>query len=251
VSSEDQPSLILHCFSVQFKAHLVGDGIFAKVRSNTLGTGGGGILGAARGLLSLTLSDIITEEKVMSRCAFHNCALAGLLLFCSQFLAQAQTVSSTTPGVVMTTGIVGVTSTQTARLNVLNLQPVIPGVAAVACPATLEFYDDTGAQLKQLVLTNISPASAASLVFKPAIPSTAVGARAQIRAVVFTPSTAATMNPGTGSGPTPMPFLPVRPGCSVMASLEIVDDATGVTHTLTTDLRAMTFYNIFPVMAAR
>ena len=185
----------------------------------------------------------------MSWWAFHNGALAGLLLSGGQFLAQAQTVSSTTPGFAMTTGIVGVTSTQTARLNVLNLQPVIPGVAAVACPATLEFYDDTGAQLKQLVLTNISPASAASLVFKPAIPLTAVGARAQIRAVVFTPSPTVA-NPG--SGPTPMPFMPVRAGCSVMASLEIIDDATGATHTVTTDLRSMMpVYGIFPVTAGR
>src|ERR1017187_2962905 len=187
----------------------------------------------------------------MLRFGFHKSALAGLLLFGSQFLTQAQTVSSSTPGMVITTGIVGGTSTQTARLNVLNLQEVIPGVAAVACPATLEFYDDTGAQLKQLAVSNISPASAASLAFKPAIPSTAVGARAQVPAVVFTPSTAA-MNPGTGSGPTPMPFMPVRAGCSVMASLEIVEDATGVTHTFTTDLRSMmSVYGIFPVTAGR
>src|SRR5450631_3238064 len=151
----------------------------------------------------------------MLRFAVRKSALAGLLLFGSQFLAQAQTVSSNTPGFVVTTGIVGVTGTQTARLNVLNLQPVIPGVAAVACPATLEFYDDTGAQLKQLAFSNISPANAASLAFKPAIPSTSVGARAQIRAVVFTP-TPTVANPG--NGPTPMPFMPVRAGCSVMAS---------------------------------
>ena len=184
----------------------------------------------------------------MLRFGFHKSALAGLLLFGSQFLAQAQTVSSNTPGFVVTTGIVGVTSTQTARLNVLNLQPVIPGVAAVACPATLEFYDDTGAQLKQLALTNISPANAASLVFKPAIPSTAVGARAQIRAVVFTPAPTVA-NPG--SVPMPMPAMPVRAGCNVMASLEIIDDATGATHAFTTDLRSMTFYSIFPMMAGR
>ena len=186
----------------------------------------------------------------MPRCAFHRSALAGMLLFGWQFLAHAQTVSSSNPGFAVTTGIVGVTSTQTARLNVLNLQPVIPGVAAVACPATLEFYDDTGAQLKQLAVTNISPATAASLVFKPTVPSTAAGARALIRAVVFTPSTAI-MNPGTGSTPTPMPFMPVRAGCSVMASLEIIDDATGATHTFTTDLRAMPSYSVFPMMAAR
>jgi hypothetical protein len=184
----------------------------------------------------------------MLRFAVGKSALAGVLLFGSQFLAQAQTVSSNTPGFVVTTGIVGVTSTQTARLNVLNLQPVIPGVAAVACPATLEFYDDTGAQLKQLALTNISPANAASLVFKPAIPSTAVGARAQIRAVVFTPAPTV---PNPGSGPMPMPAMPVRAGCNVMTSLEIIDDATGATRTFTTDLRSMAFYGIFSMMAGR
>jgi hypothetical protein len=180
----------------------------------------------------------------------HKSALAGLLLFGWQFLAQAQTVSTSTPGVHVTTGIVGVTSTQTARLNVLNLQPVNPGVAAVACPATLEFYDDAGVQLKQLVVTNISPATAASLVFKPVVASTAAGGRAQIRAVVFTPSTAVA-NPGTGSGPITPPFVPVSIGCSVMASLEITDDATGVAHIFTTDLRAMPTYSVLPMMAGR
>jgi hypothetical protein len=186
----------------------------------------------------------------MSRCAFSNSALAGLLLFAGQFLTQAQTVSSSTPEFAVTTGIVGVTSTQTARLNVLNLHPVIPGVAAVACPATLEFYDDTGALLKQLVVTNIAPANAVSLVFKPPVSSTAAGARAQIRAVVLTPSTAV-MNPGTGSGPISPPVMAISIGCSVMPSLEIVDDATGVTHTFTTDLRSMPFYTVFPVTAGR
>ena len=186
----------------------------------------------------------------MLRFGFHKSALAGLLLFGGQFLAQAQTVSSTTPEFAMTTGIVGVTSTQTARLNVLNLHPVIPGVAAVACPATLEFYDDTGALLKQLVVTNISPANAVSLVFKPPVPSTAVGARAQIRAVVLTPSTLIA-NAGSGSGSVSAPLMPVSLGCSVMPSLEIIDDSTGVTHTFTTDLRSMAFFSVFPMMAAR
>ena len=182
----------------------------------------------------------------MSRFAFQKIALAGLLLFGPRFV-QAQTVSSSAPGSIVTTGIVGVTSTQTARLNVLSLQPVVPGVAAVACPATLEFYDDSGAQLKQLVLANISPATAASLVFKPTVPSTAVNARAQIRAVVFTP---ATPMPNMGSGgPMSPPLFPVYVGCSVMASLEIIDDSTGETHTFTTDLRAMPTYRVLPLTA--
>ena len=72
----------------------------------------------------------------MPRCAFRNSALAGLLLFGGQFLAQAQTISINTPGISVTTGIVGVTSTQTARLNVLNLHSRrgrrrVPGDAGV------------------------------------------------------------------------------------------------------------------------
>jgi len=62
----------------------------------------------------------------------------------------------------------------------MNLQPVIPGVAAVLCPATLEFYDDTDALLKQLSVTNIAPATAASLVFKPAVAAAAPNARAHV-----------------------------------------------------------------------
>jgi hypothetical protein len=177
----------------------------------------------------------------MSHFAIHKSALAGVFLFGSCFVAQAQTISVSTAGFASTTGIVGVTSTQTARLNVLNLQPVIPGVAAIICPATLEFYDDSGALLKQLAVTNISPASAANLVFKPAVPSTATGSRAQIRAVVVTPSTS--VNPG---GP-PTPTTPVIRACNVMASLEIIDDATGDTHTITTDLRSMPAYSVLPL----
>ena len=183
----------------------------------------------------------------MSRFAFHKSALVGLLLSGSQFLAQAQTISSATPGLTVTTGIVGVTSTQTAQLNVLNLRPVIPGVTAVACPATLEFYDDTGALLKQVAVANILPATAASLVFKPPVPSAAANARAQIRAVVFTPSI--DVSPVAVS--TSTPIVPVGISCNVMASLEITDDSTGATHAFTTDLREMSPFRALPVSAAR
>jgi hypothetical protein len=176
----------------------------------------------------------------MSHFAIHRSALAGVFVFGSCFVAQAQTTTVSTAGIVSTTGIVGVTSTQTARLNVLNLQPVIPGVAAIICAATLEFYDDTGAMLKQLAVTNISPATAANLVFKPTVTSTSP--RAQIRAVVVTPSPS--VNPGTEP---PTPTMPVIRACNVMASLEIIDDATGATHTITTDLRSMPAYSILPL----
>jgi hypothetical protein len=173
--------------------------------------------------------------------------LTGLLLFASVFPSHGQTISSNAPQSAATTGLVGVTSTQTARLNVLNLQPIIPGVAAVLCPATLEFYDDNGALLKQLAVTNISPTTAASLVYKPVVP-TAVGARAQIRAVVLTGLNFG-FNPGAGSPAAPTPAA--NPVCNLMASLEIFDDSTGATHILTTDLKAMPIFRILPPLAVR
>ena len=183
----------------------------------------------------------------MSPFALHRSALAGLLLFGSQFLAQAQTMPSSAPvGSAVTTGIVGVTGTQTARLNVLNLHPVISGVAAALCPATLEFYDDTGALLTQLTVTTIPPGAAASLVFKPPVASTAAGARAQIRAVVLTQATSVL---NLVPGPISPPIIPVSLGCNVMASLEIIDDSTGATHTFTTDLRPVLAYGIVPLSA--
>lgn len=183
----------------------------------------------------------------MPRLRFHSMVLAGLLLSGFEFPAHSQTISSSTPGSALTTGMVGVTNAQTAQLNALNLQPVIPGVTAVACPATLEFYDDTGALLKQLAVTNISPSTAVSLAFKPIVPATATNGRAPIRAVIFMPSTGAT---NTGSGSPMMPVVPVSIGCNIMASLEIIDDATGETHTFTTDLRAMAVYRVLPLSVA-
>jgi hypothetical protein len=184
----------------------------------------------------------------MSYFAFHKNVLLGLILAGSPFLSHAQTTSSGATGMTVTTGIVGVASTQTARLNVLNLQPVVPGVTTIACPATLEFYDNTGALLQQLVVANIAPASAAALVFKPTAPSAAANARAQIRAVVFTPSTSV-VTPVTG--PVVPPAMPVVPACNVMGSLEIIDDATGETHILTTDLRPMSPTIVVPLPAVQ
>jgi hypothetical protein len=172
--------------------------------------------------------------------------LAGLLLIGSQILAQAQTISTSNPGYAVTSGIVGVTGAQTVRLNALNLQPVISGVTAAACPATLEIYDETGALLKQYAVTNIPPATAASLVFKPVAPLTPANASALIRAVVFTPSASAV----TAGSQITLPIIPVRISCNLMASLEITDDLTGETHTFTTDFRAMPAYLVSPLFGA-
>jgi len=163
-------------------------------------------------------------------------ALFGLLLSGAAFLSQAQTSSTTQ--LTMSSGIVGASSTESVRLNVLNLQPVISGVTPAACPATLEIYDDAGNLLKQMAVANIPPSTAANLVFKPTVSSTAVNARAQIRAVVLSPTPVITpvANPGS-----PVVIVPL-PSCTLMSSLEITNDSTGDTQIMTTDFRAAPTY---------
>jgi hypothetical protein len=138
----------------------------------------------------------------------------------------------------MTSAIVGVSSTQSVRLNLLNLQPVLPGVTALVCPATLAFYDDSGALLKQMSFSTVAPAAAINLSFKPTVSSTAANGRAQLRALVITPIP---QTPMTISGPTSI-LIPV-PVCSLFASFEVTDDATGISQILTTDFRPVRSVN--------
>ncbi len=99
-----------------------------------------------------------------------------------------------------------------------------------------------------MTVTNISPATAANLVFKPTVPSTAVNSRAQLRAVVFTPFATTTPTP-VASGSTTV--IPAGPVCTFLSSFEVMDDATGNTQSLTTDFRAMSPYFAQPVAALR
>ncbi len=181
----------------------------------------------------------------MSRPAISRSVFLALLLLGCPAIAYAQTVSVVNPGTTMTSGIVGITSTQTARLNVVNLQQVIPGIAAVACPATLEFYDEAGNQLKQFAVANISPSTGATFAFKPVMTTSASPVnRFQLRAVVAT-APLNILNPLSNTNA--IAVMPSLLGCNLMASLEISDDATGVTHIITTDFRMMTYYSAMPM----
>jgi hypothetical protein len=178
----------------------------------------------------------------MSFFAIRQTTLAVLLLVGSQLYLQAQSTSSGTTELTTTSAIVGVSSTQSVRLNVLNLQPVVSGVTAVACPVTLEFYDDSGALLKQTSFTTVSPSTAVNLVFKPTVSSTAANARAQVRAVVLSPIP--TVTPVISSGTSTVTIA--APSCSLFSSFEVTDDATGNTQVLTSDFRGMPSIVVVP-----
>lgn len=128
-----------------------------------------------------------------------------------------------------TTGMVGLVNGQTARLSVLNLNPAITPSNGAPVPANcnveLQFFDSAGNAVgPSKVVTDFVPQSATildadRLTLNP--PGVAATLRAQIRGVV-------TVNP-------PLPTAIPGPGnCSVMVTLEIIDNATQSTVALTT-----------------
>jgi hypothetical protein len=145
----------------------------------------------------------------------------GTAVFGLPLLAQTATVTQQT----MTTGMVGLSYNQTARLNVLNLNPVVSTTPAPAnCNVELEFVDASNVVQKSAVALNFAPQKATSLDFpgKAIISSTAMQ-RTEIRGVVV-------INP-------PIPIaISLAPGpCTVKVTLEIFDNISGATTVVTSD----------------
>jgi hypothetical protein len=162
-------------------------------------------------------------------------ALAAILILGAPLMAQVVTTVPSLPAVPtlfsqsFTTGMVGLTTNQTARLNVLNLNP-IPAATATApanCNVELQFYDGKNNSLGQTTVTSFAPQTAASFDLKGEAVATAAPARVEIRGVV-------TVNPAI-----PTTSSAATPGyCSVKTTLEIFDDTTGSTVVLTSDTGA-------------
>jgi hypothetical protein len=161
-------------------------------------------------------------------------ALAAILVFGAPLMAQTTTLPSIPALPIVfqqsfTTGMLGFTANQTARLNVLNLNPVPATSTAQTtnCIVELQFFDGKNNLLKQPVVSNLAPATATSLDLIRAAVTSETASRAEIRGVVVV-------------NPTPTPVgSPAPTGyCSVMTTLEIFDDTTGSTVALTSDTRA-------------
>ena len=150
---------------------------------------------------------------------FAWCALAAL---CASVHLSAQTstpAATTVPGV--TSGMIGVAPEQTARLNVLNLNPVV-GTPTI-CSVELQFVDALNKLLKTDIVSNIPPGQAVALDLRREDIAAASPARQEIRGVVRNP---AILPPATASGPN----IPVPPACKIAANVEVFDEVTGVTQ---------------------
>jgi len=173
----------------------------------------------------------------MKHSMIGRCVLTGLFGFGAHLMAQtAIPIPLFHPTV--TTGMVGVSLNQTARLNVLNLNPApaSTGMAATNCTVELQFFDGQGNSVKQTVVPNFAPGKATSLDLKRAEVTDTSAVRTEIRGAV-------TVNP------TPAPMgTPAATGyCSIFATLEVFDDSTGATQVLTSDTRSV-FGEIIPLL---
>jgi len=179
--------------------------------------------------------------------------LACLLL--SGIALPAQIVSffpAFSPAV--TTGAVGLAATQTAQLNVVNLNTTSPSTTTtptVGCQVQLEFWDSTGKMVKSLAISDLAPGATGSLQIKLTDVTTNTSPlRTEVRGVVRRTTTTP---PQTGvtipAGPILQPIA-IPASCSVAITLEVFDSTTGVTQSLTSDLHALEdFTTVVPLGA--
>ena len=126
-----------------------------------------------------------------------------------------------------TFGMVGLSTGQTARLNVLALPVGGPILAGGSCQVTFDFYNEAGKMVKSGTATVAQGAAAHFDMLRTEVDSLA--GRSEIRGTVRT----AFVNPSAVPMPTPgtpvTPITPVYGFCSVLPTLEIFDSTSGQT----------------------
>jgi hypothetical protein len=140
----------------------------------------------------------INEAKPLQLVA---AAAAILLLVGGVKILKAFNPQPDPPGVW---GMVGVTPSETIRINVVNMQ--FPGFPPGPCNVTLKFLDATGKILEQQTL-KINSTQAASLDY---VPVGITSFRAEVHPVVSVPATEPT-------------------GCSAVGSVEVFNTLSGET----------------------
>jgi hypothetical protein len=173
------------------------------------------------------------------------------LAFGTSLLAQSISVlpGATISPIVLeqsyTTGMVGFTTGQTARLNVLNLNPVPSATATTKplnCNVSLQFLDNKGATISQTTVTNFAPGTATSFdVPRASVTSETASPRAEIRGMVVVNPTAIA---GTSSAAA------TEGNCAVKTTLEVYD-ATGSTISSTSDAQLVGVPSVVSLISIR
>lgn len=127
---------------------------------------------------------------------------------------------------------VGLASSETLQINVVNTASNSPNGTAASCTGTVSFLNASGAAIGSP--TSFTVASGVIASVSLAFGKTgATGTRTEIRAAI-----ARTFTPGAMSGGTAP--------CSLQATLETYDTSTGVTHVYLPNITVPTFM-ILPV----
>ena len=130
-----------------------------------------------------------------------------------------------------TFGMVGLSTGQTARLNVLALPVGGPILAGGSCQVTFDFYNEAGKMVKSGTATVAQGAAAHFDMLRTEVVDS-LAARTEIRGTVRTafvnPSAVPMPTPGTPVTPI-TPITPVYGFCSVPPTLEIFDSTSGQT----------------------
>ena len=128
------------------------------------------------------------------------------------------------PGI--TFPIVGVSATQTARLNAVNLGGSSKTESS-SCSVTFEFWDTRG-QVQAHKLVRLRPSDSAFLDFAPQLRSG--NTRMEFRAVLFF---------GYHGGASPTPDILQQYDCNILPSLEVFERKTGKTYFVLTETRSL------------
>jgi hypothetical protein len=131
----------------------------------------------------------------------------------------------------VTFGMVGLSTGQTARLNVFALPVGGPIIAGGSCQVTFDFYNEAGKMVKSGTAT-VAEGAAAHFDMPRTEVVDSLAARTEIRGTVRTafvnPSAVPMPTPGTPVTPI-TPITPVYGFCSVPPTLEIFDSTSGQT----------------------
>ena len=180
----------------------------------------------------------------MKSTSLCSLALAGFFAFAAPSMAQNAIVVGSLGQQALTTGMVGLTSNQTARLSVLNLNTTPTTTSAFtppnSCTVELQFFGAQNNSVKQFVVPSFAPQTATSLDLKRSEIIAQTTNPAEIRGLI-------TVNP------TPTPVgAPANPGyCSVFVTLQIFDQTTGSTVVFTSDTRSILSGTMIPFTAIR
>lgn len=139
---------------------------------------------------------------------------AGLLLVAVS--APAQTLAAPVYAVWSVLPPMGLASSETAQVNIVNNAPLMPGVTAPSCAGSVAFYNESGSIIG--TATNFTVGS--GQIFSITLPfgsTGASGSRTVVRAQI-TPATVAIAG------------LEPPPSCILASSLETYDTTSGATH---------------------